>query len=82
MIQVTQRHIDNGVPKSCTKCPVALGLRDTRINAFVHSNYAHWGDEDRYFGDALVDWIARFDANEPVEPIIIRDDGTTLEIVA
>ena len=70
-IEVTQEDIDKGVKENCVKCPVALSLR----RLFPGEWEVDVGDDAIYAGgnwytppDEAQEFIAKFDAGEPVAP--------------
>lgn len=82
---VTQDAIDCGLPRDCSRCPVARGLyRMIRTPVSVGTTIRCAGIEYSIMPD-LGDWIDRFDRGLPVAPITVELtaelDGRTARIV-
>jgi hypothetical protein len=68
-IEVTQEDIDNGIQMNCYYCPIARSIqRQTDLYVAVRANYAVIGDDIAYFPREAEQFIADFDAGEPVHP--------------
>ena len=74
-IKVEQKHIDKGVPKHQSCCPVALafkdaGFKDAHVMSF--GTYVNKGYDDEQFwfhSTPISEFIADFDKERPVKPI-------------
>lgn len=80
-IHVTQEDINSGIPKKCSKCPVALAInRATGLAATVkfHPNYIGENEHDIFMTpDCVIAFINKFDAGNHVSPFsftITEDD--------
>lgn len=78
-INVEQRHIDNGIRMSCTKCPVALAIREaTGRELDVKSRRVFENAEPiAFLPDEVSGWIRSFDVyweNEGYTPKPISFD--------
>jgi hypothetical protein len=72
-IIVTAEHIKNGVRKKCDKCPAALAVREQSPFKDAEIGYLSWtpsyvANWRRITDLGLVDFVARFDNQLPVEP--------------
>lgn len=73
IIEVTQKHIDNGLELSCKKCPVALALWDAGFET-VHINYHFISAESEFFylseynSDYIKNKIIDFDKGIKISP--------------
>lgn len=70
VINVTQEHIDRGTKKECSKCPVALALKDAGFpNAFV-GVFSIWPFEMTRLdvSNEVEEFIAAFDCGSIVKP--------------
>lgn len=72
-ITVTQEDIENGEPRRCSLCPIALAIS----RAFTHGEFisigagGFWsinGERQPKLPKIVEDWIRSFDKNETVEP--------------
>lgn len=72
-VNVTQKHIDEGWPRVCGKCPIALALKE---NAWTQPMVTHKQIWDCYnYGKTIsnlppeaCEFIEKFDKGEKVEP--------------
>jgi hypothetical protein len=78
LINVTQEHINNGIPTKCGLCPVALAINDVLNNTYYHA-YVYHNEIDIANNSFAVKqsfdlpesvklFINKFDKNLPVEP--------------
>ena len=79
-IQVTEKHIKNGEPRSCEFCPIALAIKEVLgENVFVNNNFeVNWRSLDAIIdGDLFChtlpkeasQFIDMFDDNSKVRPL-------------
>lgn len=80
-IQVTQYHIDKGVPEDDRRCPVALaiqdaGLPDVRVgqNRDTIEVYGNMYAGTSPYPGAVADFVRAFEHGEPVEPFEFQLD--------
>lgn len=74
IIQVTQEHIEFGIPESCSECPVAKAIRATGLleegdEAFVEKTQVLTLDRQYLLPEEVQEWIEQFDSNSSVDPI-------------
>lgn len=65
IVSVTQEHIDQGVRGDCSKCAIALAIKD--IPEFKNEQVEvdggiHIGGQAYYMPDRAIDFITRYDA--------------------
>ncbi len=75
-IQVTQKHIDEGVPGECDRCPIALAMHDAlKLNVSV-GDYDCWTDEyvEVELPKEAKIFVHDFDRLEPVHPFSFEID--------
>ena len=87
IIDVTQEHINNGVPKSPMSCPIALAMREKmqlpKGTVSVHSARQIFAQKNStrswrvtYYDEEVVyDFIDRFDHERPVHPFSFELDA-------
>ena len=76
-IQVTQKHIDEGMENDCFRCPVALAFLDAGFfRPDVHGNCV-WlvGVGSFDLSDTVETWIQDFDEGYPVQPFAFEVEG-------
>ena len=69
IIQVTQKHIDAGIPRRPYDCPIALALTDAllsqvSVGMYTFGNYSIFG----YLPQNAQDFRAAFDSQLKMEP--------------
>lgn len=82
-VDVTQDHIDNGVPLDCYQCPVASAVEDALGRRAINQEWIRVGGEaiwlvthdaggrhatPYHIPRSVRRFIARFDAGKPVQP--------------
>lgn len=69
IVNVTQKHIDEGIRCKCDSCPVALALEDDTGVKWWVGCYSFRRGLANLSMPVLVDlWIQNFDAGRPVVP--------------
>lgn len=71
-VDVTAEHIKKGKPRSCSRCPVGWAIRGAvpggvLVNAIP--GYISMAGGPFKMPESVVEFVHRFDAGEPVEPI-------------
>ena len=66
LVRVTQEHIERGVKKSCTYCPIGLAMHEAGIEESLFQYL--WRMEPPMPPDSVRRFIMRFDQGKPVEP--------------
>jgi hypothetical protein len=84
-VNVTQKHIDIGVPKDCKYCPIAFALRDLGFKHFdvgvisINIFESAYGDVKRInLPKNVGSFIQDFDAGREVKPFEFELDIPTL----
>jgi hypothetical protein len=83
LVQITEKHIADGLGTNCIRCPLALALKDATgsdysVNGYQYTKINKHYNERNYSLDYstrknlpqdIRNWIADFDAGRPVVPI-------------
>lgn len=80
MIEVTQKHIDEGERCHGSRCPLALAIAD-KVSAAFEVNVNYHGIRIVYLNKtpdtynitkAIIEFLAKFDVKKPVKPTNFR----------
>ena len=71
--KVTQRDIDHGVTRSCSKCPVARAVHRAGKRRWTVSLDQIGPDKGQnyWLPEKVISWIGKFDGGQKVEPITV-----------
>jgi hypothetical protein len=75
-IHVTKKDIEDGIKKSCIKCPITLVIRRETGKCYrVRSNYVLWSHWQLIkLPESAQVFIARVDSGKPVRPFTFSID--------
>lgn len=70
LIEVKQKHIDEGAKGSCSRCPIALALLDAGHRDVWIGNITLYTSvrKETYLPPKAIQWINNFDDGLPVLP--------------
>ena len=73
-IEVTWKHIDNGVPASCTRCPIALAARDKfgEDHIYVGAKRISFNHRELLMNRESQQFILDFDGGQAIEPFTVK----------
>jgi hypothetical protein len=79
-IEVTQEHIDNGKPKLCMSCPVALALKAATGDwyAWAGPTSVGFNKEVHRVPTSVQEFMMRYDEGELVQPFAFELGDTLL----
>ena len=85
IIEVSQHHIDQGIPFQTRHCPIALAMQDNGFeNVQVDPCFVYYKDTPKIRMDILIGkWMNDFDGGKEVFPIQIKvdEDGRNATLV-
>lgn len=74
-IEVTQEHIDSGIPAACNCCPIALAIsEETGESVTVGGEAVHFQGRSLILPREVSAFIHSFDADGEVEPFSFELD--------
>lgn len=69
-VEVTAKDIDEGVPRACFGCPVALALtRASKKLVLVSAKMYSLDGIQAELPEDVINWVTDFDLGQPVQPI-------------